>query len=189
MKENASELNVLNSQGVSTTIIRSFLVLFTAQNMNFFIKDFFNKYDQIRSFLRIWFHLLKKWLLENFIFCAVVLLAICDTSYCFTLFDTEQYGSNNDSGVLLNSKLGKDFDENKLGIPEALNLANCNFKPLPYYLLWDDIFSLKSWLIRPFPNQTWTKCKKFTIIANPVDVVSLKTPLEYFLLGGTYYQL
>ena len=108
---------------------------------------------------------------------------------CFTLFDTGQYGSNNDSGVLLNSKLGKNFDENKLGIPEALNLANCNFNPLPYYLLWDDIFSLKSWLIRPFLNQTWTKCKKFTIIANPVDVVSLKIPLEYFLLGGTYYQL
>ena len=189
MKENTSELNVLNSQGVSTTIIRSFIVLFTAQNRNFFIKDFFNKYDQIRSFLRIWSHLLKKSLLENFIFCAVVLLAICDTSYCFTLFDTEQYGSNNDSGVLLNLKLGKDFDENKLGIPEVLNLASCNFKPLPYYLLWDDIFSLKSWLIRSFPNQTWTKCKKFTIIANPVDVVSLKTPLEYFLLGSIYCQL
>ena len=102
---------------------------------NFSNKDFFSKCNQIRRKLRIWSHLLKKSLLENFIFCAVVLLAICDTSYCFTLFDTEQYGSNNDSGVLLNLKLGKDFDENKLGIPEALNLANCNFKPLPYYLL------------------------------------------------------
>ena len=35
---------------------------------NFFIKDFFSKYDQIRSFLRIWSHLLKKSLIENFIF-------------------------------------------------------------------------------------------------------------------------
>ena len=43
----------------------------TAQNMKFSIKDFFSKCDQIRSFLRIWSHLLKKSLMENFIFCAV----------------------------------------------------------------------------------------------------------------------
>ena len=41
------------------------------KKMKFFIKDFFSKYDQIRSFLRIWSHLLKKPLMENFIFCAV----------------------------------------------------------------------------------------------------------------------
>ena len=40
--------------------------------MKFSIKDFFGKYDQIRSFLRIWSHLLKKSLMENFIFCAVI---------------------------------------------------------------------------------------------------------------------
>ena len=39
--------------------------------MKFSIKDFFGKCDQIRSFLRIWSHLLKKSLMENFIFCAV----------------------------------------------------------------------------------------------------------------------
>ena len=36
-----------------------------------FIKDFFSKCDQIRNFLQIWSHLLKKALMENFIFCAV----------------------------------------------------------------------------------------------------------------------
>ena len=43
----------------------------TAQKTKFSIKDFFSKYDQIRSFLRIWRHLLKKSLMENFIFYAV----------------------------------------------------------------------------------------------------------------------
>ena len=46
-------------------------VILTAQKMKFSIKDFFSKYDQIRSFLRIWSHLLKKSLIENFFFCAV----------------------------------------------------------------------------------------------------------------------
>ena len=39
--------------------------------MRFFIKDFFSKCDQIRRKLQIWSHLLKKSLMENFIFCAV----------------------------------------------------------------------------------------------------------------------
>ena len=39
--------------------------------MRFFITDFFSKCDRIRSFLRVWSHLLKKSLMENFIFCAV----------------------------------------------------------------------------------------------------------------------
>ena len=39
--------------------------------MKFSIKDFFSKCDQICSFLRIWSHLLKKFLTESSIFCAV----------------------------------------------------------------------------------------------------------------------
>ena len=42
-----------------------------AQKMKFSIKDFLSKCDEIRRFLRIWSHLLKKSLMENFIFCAV----------------------------------------------------------------------------------------------------------------------
>ena len=40
----------------------------TAQKMNFSIKDFFSKCDQIRRFLRIWSNLKKKPLIENFLF-------------------------------------------------------------------------------------------------------------------------
>ena len=40
--------------------------------MKFSIKDFFSKCDQIHSFLRIWSHLLKTSLIENFIFFAVI---------------------------------------------------------------------------------------------------------------------
>ena len=45
---------------------------YTTQKMKFSIKDFFSKCGQIRSFLRIWSHLLKKSLIENFIFWAVL---------------------------------------------------------------------------------------------------------------------
>ena len=41
--------------------------------MKFFIQDFFSKCDQICWKLWIWSHLLKKALMENFIFSAVKL--------------------------------------------------------------------------------------------------------------------
>ena len=43
----------------------------TTQKIRFSIKDFFSECDQIRSFLRISSHLLKKLFKENLIFCAV----------------------------------------------------------------------------------------------------------------------
>ena len=50
-------------------------VLFTMRlitiKIEFSIKDLLGKCDQIRSFLRIWAHLLKKSLIKNFIFYAV----------------------------------------------------------------------------------------------------------------------
>ena len=36
--------------------------------MKFSMKNFFSKYDQARSFLRIWSHLLNKSLMGNFFF-------------------------------------------------------------------------------------------------------------------------
>ena len=40
--------------------------------MKFSIKDFFSKCDQILRKLRIWTHLLKKFLMEKFVFCAMI---------------------------------------------------------------------------------------------------------------------
>ena len=45
--------------------------MYTAQKMNFSTKGFFSKCDQIHIVLRIWPHLLKKSLIEKFIYCAV----------------------------------------------------------------------------------------------------------------------
>ena len=49
--------------------------------MKFSIKDFFSKRDQTRRFLRIWSHLLKKSLMENFKFCAVTKMHFCANDF------------------------------------------------------------------------------------------------------------
>ena len=60
----------------------------TGQQKKFSIKDFFSKCHQIRSFLRIRSHLLKKFLMENFIF-------LC-SDYC------KEYSKFNTSLIVLN---------------------------------------------------------------------------------------
>ena len=54
---------------VMMTLSRKVFWIITRYKMKFFIKYFFSKLDQIRSFLRIWSHLPKKSLMGNF--CAV----------------------------------------------------------------------------------------------------------------------
>ena len=46
---------------------------YTAQKMKFSIKGFFSKYEEIHRKLWIWSHFLMKALVENFIFCTVLL--------------------------------------------------------------------------------------------------------------------
>ena len=47
----------------------------TTQKMKFSFRDFFSKCEQIQSNLRIWPHLLKKFLMKNCIFCAVQVIS------------------------------------------------------------------------------------------------------------------
>ena len=48
------------------------------QKMQFSIKDFSSKCDQIRCKMQIWSHLLKKSLMENFFFFSVVAINCFD---------------------------------------------------------------------------------------------------------------
>ena len=43
----------------------------TAQKTKLSIEDFCSKCERIRKTLQIWWHLLKKYLMKNFIFCVI----------------------------------------------------------------------------------------------------------------------
>lgn len=62
--------------------------------------------------------------------------------YCFTLVDKGLFGNDNDNGALANSSIGN---------------AGCPHSPHPYYLVGDEIFPLKSRLIKPFPGKLTKK--------------------------------
>lgn len=85
-------------------------------------------------------------------FFSLVLMAICDTNYCFTLFDVGQFGSNNDSGILANSKMGEAIENGSLKVPDFAKI-NADTGKIPYYFIGDEIFPLKTWLVRPYPEK------------------------------------
>ena len=90
----------------------------------------------------------------------MVLLAVCNADYCFTLFNFGSHGSNNDCGVLSISLMGEGLETNAFNIPEDEPLDGCKFTLLPYFLLGDDIFPLKKWLIKPYPGRNLSEEQK-----------------------------
>ena len=61
------------------------LIACTAQKMMFSIRDFFSKCNQICRFRRVWSHLLKKSVMENFIFCAAMKMCHTHNSNCLLI--------------------------------------------------------------------------------------------------------
>ena len=86
------------------------------------------------------------------------MVAICDANYCFTMFDVGQFGSNNDSGILLNSEMGMAFEFDKLKVLRK-SVINIEIGALPYFQVSDEIFRFKRWLMRPYPG-TELSCEK-----------------------------
>ena len=109
-----------------------------------------------RDFVKIWnltkvVGALDRKLYHNYKgFFSLVLFAICDANYCFTLVDIGQFGSSNGNGVLANSSIGKLFEENRMKLPAERHVPRCLYTLLPYYLFGDEIFLLKRWLMKPF---------------------------------------
>ena len=73
---------------------------------------------------------------------SLVLLAVCDAHYCFTLIDIGDAGRHSDGGVLNNSAFGQAMKAGELSLPGAELLSGIT-SPIPYYFVGDAAFSLK----------------------------------------------
>ena len=57
------------------------------------------------------------------------------------------------TGVLANLAMGEMMENDKLGIPAPSKLRSYSFDPLPCFFVGDEIFPLKTWLMRPLPGK------------------------------------
>eukprot|EP00112_Aurelia_sp_Birch-Aquarium-sp1_P015468 Seg3426.4 transcript_id=Seg3426.4/GoldUCD/mRNA.D3Y31 product="Protein ANTAGONIST OF LIKE HETEROCHROMATIN PROTEIN 1" protein_id=Seg3426.4/GoldUCD/D3Y31 len=82
-------------------------------------------------------------------FHSIVLMAVCDANYCFSLVDIGGYGGDNDASIFGGSEMGISFREGEMDIPEPEIIDKFS---LPYVLVSDEIFKLEPWLMKPSPG-------------------------------------
>lgn len=89
---------------------------------------------------------------------SVALLAVCDANYTFTMVDIGGMGSESGGGLFARSLFGKMLDRNLLNVPEPSDLWNSG--TIPYYIVGDEAFPLKDYLMRPYPGKHLSKAQQ-----------------------------
>ena len=88
-------------------------------------------------------------------FFSIVLLAIVDANYQLMYVDIGQTGSGSDAGVFNDSPFRVAMEEGALNVPKADPLPHSE-QPIEYFLVGDDAFALKTWLMKPLPLNNMT---------------------------------
>ena len=83
-------------------------------------------------------------------FHSINLMAMCDAHYRFLYVDIGGYGRDNDASIFSSTPLYQHLENNTLNVPLPQNIAGFE---LPYVIVGDEIFALKTWLLKPYPGR------------------------------------
>ncbi|KAJ8914039.1 hypothetical protein NQ315_017558 [Exocentrus adspersus] len=77
----------------------------------------------------------------------------------FTMVDIGAYGSQSDGGIFKASVFGNKLEKNDFNIPEMKVLTRNNIE-MPYFLVADEAFPLKQYIMRPYGGKNLTKIQR-----------------------------
>lgn len=83
---------------------------------------------------------------------SIVLLALADANYKILYMDIGCKGRISDGGVFSQCTLSSALESNTIGLPGAKPL-NDDGPPVPYVVVADDAFALKSYMMKPYPHR------------------------------------
>jgi hypothetical protein len=83
---------------------------------------------------------------------SIILLALVDAQYKFLFIDIGAQGRCSDAGVFSECQLLSAIERNTLGLPENKPLPKAK-EPFPFFIIGDDAFPLKNWLLKPYPHR------------------------------------
>lgn len=83
---------------------------------------------------------------------SIVLMALADVKYCFTVVDIAE-GRRSDGGIFQQSELGYQLEHNNLNLPKARSISEESPK-LPYVIVGDEAFILTPYILRPYPRKS-----------------------------------
>ena len=86
-------------------------------------------------------------------FHSIVLMGVADAAYNFLYVDVGAEGGAGDGGTWQKCTLAQALEENRAGVPDDAALPQ-DQEPIPYHLVGDDAFAMKTWLMKPYSHQT-----------------------------------
>lgn len=85
-------------------------------------------------------------------FFSIVLFAIVDADYKFIYIDVGKNGRISDGGIFANTPIYNKLENGSLRLPADEPLPD-RVKNIPFLLVGDEAFPLKSYLMKPYPNR------------------------------------
>ena len=86
-------------------------------------------------------------------FHSVILLALADAKYRFLYIDVGAEGGAGDAGTWARCSLFRAIERKRIGFPQDTPLPNDD-SPVPFHIIADDAFALKTWLMKPYAHQS-----------------------------------
>ncbi|XP_064111461.1 uncharacterized protein LOC135218952 [Macrobrachium nipponense] len=80
-------------------------------------------------------------------------MAFSDAKYRFLFIDVGAEGGAGDGGTWQKCNLASAITNNRAGLPQDRNLPNDD-EPIPFHIVADDAFTLKSWMMKPYSHQS-----------------------------------
>lgn len=90
---------------------------------------------------------------------SVILMAVADFDYKFIYIDVGKQGRISDGGSFASTKLREALDAKSLRVPESSPLPGTD-KRLPLYLVGDEAFPLREYLMKPYPSRNLTHAER-----------------------------
>ena len=87
---------------------------------------------------------------------SILLLALVDADYKFLYVVVRANGSCSDCQIFNQCELKRSCEVNTIGIPPPQPLPGDDH-PIPYFIVGDDAFPLRSWLMKPYCKRNLSK--------------------------------
>ena len=111
-------------------------------------------------------------------FYSVILFAMVDADYKFTYIDVSGNGSSSDAQIYNKSDLHRGLDQNRIhAFPQPDPLPNDN-QDVPYFIIGDDAFSLRTYLMKPYSTRNLTSIKNLPELVSKPSV-QLRSHKQY----------
>lgn len=86
---------------------------------------------------------------------SIVFMALVDADYKFIWVNLGANGSASDAQIWNQSDLKEVIEDGSIGFPAAVPLPGDD-RPMPNFIIGDDAFALRTWLMQPFSRRNMT---------------------------------